>query len=73
MTDAGVKFLEAQRAKMMIDDEWTQQRERGFTWWAFRLAQHFEVPDESRTALSPIADNISHGGDVFAYYLPNRL
>ena len=43
MTDVGVKFLEALRAKMMIDDEWTQQRERGFTWWAFRLAQHFEV------------------------------
>ncbi|MEI6793524.1 MAG: hypothetical protein WCK97_09890, partial [Actinomycetes bacterium] len=27
----------------MIDDRWAVRRERGFTWWAYRLAQHVEV------------------------------
>lgn len=35
---------------LMVDDEWALQRPNGFTWWAYRLAQHveaspFEAPD----------------------------
>lgn len=56
MGDVGVKFLEVLREKMMIDDEWTQQHERGFTWWAYRLAQHFEVDP-------PVSDGVI---DIYA-------
>ncbi|HET9059996.1 MAG TPA: hypothetical protein VFN61_08750 [Acidimicrobiales bacterium] len=38
---------------LMIDDEWAAPRANGFTWWAYRLAQHveatpFEAPDGAR-------------------------
>ncbi|WP_425005798.1 hypothetical protein [Mycolicibacterium sp. S3B2] len=29
----------------MIDEQWSVHRERGFTWWSYRLAQHVEVDE----------------------------
>lgn len=43
MTDVGLRLLDCLYEQMMIDDEWAVRRERGFTWWAYRLAQHVEV------------------------------
>ncbi len=43
MTDVGLRLLDSLYEQMMIDDEWAVRRERGFTWWAYRLAQHVEV------------------------------
>ena len=43
MIDVGLRLLDSLYEQMMIDDEWAVRRERGFTWWAFRLAQHVEV------------------------------
>jgi hypothetical protein len=27
----------------MVDDQWSVRTDRGFSWWAYRLAQHVEV------------------------------
>ena len=43
MTDIGVRLLDSLYEQLMIDDEWAVRRERGFTWWSYRLAQHVEV------------------------------
>ena len=43
VTDVGLRLLDSLYEQMMIDDEWAVRRERGFTWWAYRLAQHVEV------------------------------
>lgn len=43
MTDVGLRLLESLYEQMMIDDDWAVRRERGFTWWAYRLPQHVEV------------------------------
>lgn len=43
MSDVGVRLLDSLYEQMMIDDQWAVRRERGFTWWAYRLAQHVEV------------------------------
>jgi hypothetical protein len=43
VTDIGVEFLDNIYGKMMVDDQWSVRRGRGFTWWAYRLAQHVEV------------------------------
>ena len=43
MTDVGLRLLDSLYEQMMIDDAWAVRRERGFTWWAYRLAQHVEV------------------------------
>ena len=41
--DVGLRLLDSLYEQMMIDDEWAVRRERGFTWWAYRLAQNVEV------------------------------
>lgn len=41
--DVGLRLLDSLYEQMMIDDQWAVRRERGFTWWAFRVAQHVEV------------------------------
>lgn len=41
--DAGVEALAVIHRKLLIDEEWTQRRERGFTWWAHRLPQHIDA------------------------------
>ena len=43
MTDVGLRLLDSLYEQMMIEDQWAVRRERGFTWWAYRLAQHVEV------------------------------
>lgn len=43
MTDIGLQLLDSLYEQLMIDDEWAVRRERGFTWWSYRLAQHVEV------------------------------
>ena len=43
MPDVGLRLLDSLYEQMMIDDQWALRRERGFTWWAYRLAQHVEV------------------------------
>ncbi|MBS9535489.1 hypothetical protein KIH27_18035 [Mycobacterium sp. M1] len=43
MTDVGLQLIESLYQQLMIDEEWSVRRERGFTWWSYRLAQHVEV------------------------------
>lgn len=48
--DPGLEMVERLAALLQVDDEWTVRRERGFTWWSYRLAQHIEAGpvDESQ-------------------------
>lgn len=50
MSDIGLRVLDSLYEQLMIDDQWSVRRERGFTWWSYRLAQHVEVgkPVESQ-------------------------
>lgn len=41
--DPGQRGLELVRSRLDIDDTWADDRGDGFTWWAFRLAQRFDV------------------------------
>lgn len=43
MTDVGIAILDGIYQKMMIDEQWSIRRPDGFTWWAYRLAQHVEI------------------------------
>jgi hypothetical protein len=43
VTDIGTQMLDTLYELLMIDDRWSVRREHGFTWWGYRLAQHFEV------------------------------
>lgn len=43
MADVGLRMLGNLYSQLMIDDAWCVRRERGFTWWSYRLAQHIEV------------------------------
>lgn len=43
MTDVGMRVLDSLYEQLMIDEQWSIRRERGFTWWSYRLAQHVEV------------------------------
>jgi hypothetical protein len=38
-SDVGVQVLDGIHGKLMVDEEWTTRRQRGFTWIAGRLAQ----------------------------------
>lgn len=38
--DAGARVVDRLFAQLQIDDEWAVRSDRGFTWWAYRLAQH---------------------------------
>ena len=41
--DVGLRLVNSLYEQLQIDDEWAVRRERGFTWWSYRLAQHVEV------------------------------
>ena len=41
--DAGLETLKQIHARLQIDEEWTERRERGLTWWAHQLAQHIDA------------------------------
>ncbi len=43
--DIGIAAVEAMYSGMMIDDAWAVRRPRGFTWWAFRHAQHIDADE----------------------------
>lgn len=43
--DLGSKALSLLYAKLMVDDKWSVRATRGFSWWAYRLAQHVEVSE----------------------------
>lgn len=43
MTEVGAWLVDNLYQQLMVDDEWAVRRERGFTWWSYRLAQHVEV------------------------------
>ena len=42
-TDPGLTAVEILFKELMVDDDWSIRRERGFTWWSYRLAQHVEA------------------------------
>lgn len=41
--DVGSETLKYIHDRLQIDEEWTHRRERGFTWWAHRLAQQIDA------------------------------
>jgi len=41
--DVGVRAIEALFEQLMVDEAWAVRTPRGFTWWAYRLAQHVEA------------------------------
>lgn len=43
MSDAGSQIIAELYEQLMVDDQWAVRRERGFSWWGHRLAQHIEV------------------------------
>lgn len=43
LTDLGTELVDHLYGQLQIDEPWSVRRERGFTWWGYRLAQHVEV------------------------------
>ena len=43
MDDVGTQILDAIYDQLKVEDEWAFRRQRGFTWWSYRLAQHIDV------------------------------
>lgn len=43
MDDVGTQILDAIYDQLKVEDEWAFRRQRGFTWWGYRLAQHIDV------------------------------
>jgi len=41
--DAGPRALAQVHQRLLIDEEWTDRRDRGFTWWAHRLEQRIDA------------------------------
>jgi hypothetical protein len=41
--DIGNETLGIIHKTLLIDEEWTARRDRGFTWWAHRLAHHIDA------------------------------
>jgi hypothetical protein len=41
--DIGNETLSRIHKVLQIDEEWTTRRDCGFTWWAYRLAQHIDA------------------------------
>jgi hypothetical protein len=50
MADVGTLLVDSLYPQLMVDDQSAIRRDRGFTWWGYRLAQHIEVqpPTPSR-------------------------
>jgi hypothetical protein len=63
--DPGLRAVESLHKLMLIDEEWSVRRPRGFTWWAYRLAQHVEAGEPFRqTEDGPTASLIRIWTDV---------
>lgn len=43
MDDVGIQILDAIYDQLQVEDQWAFRRQRGFTWWGYRLAQHIDV------------------------------
>lgn len=43
MVDVGSRLLTHLHQQLNGTDPWSVRRERGFTWWSYRIAQHVEV------------------------------
>lgn len=43
MDDVGIQVLDAIYDQLKVEDEWAFRRQRGFTWWGYRLAQEIDV------------------------------
>lgn len=43
VSDVGTWMVDSLYQQLMIDEQWAVRRDRGFTWWGYRLAQHVEV------------------------------
>ena len=43
MDDVGTQILDAIYDQLKVEDEWALRRQRGFTWWSYRIAQHIDV------------------------------
>ncbi|MBI3224359.1 MAG: hypothetical protein HYZ39_04790 [Mycolicibacterium cosmeticum] len=43
MSDVGTWMVDNLYQQLMVDEQWALRRDRGFTWWGYRLAQHVEV------------------------------
>lgn len=43
MGDVGTQTLDAIYDQLKVEDQWAFRRQRGFTWWSYRLAQHIDV------------------------------
>lgn len=41
--DVGIQAVEYLFTQLMVDEAWAVREPRGFTWWAYRLAQHVEA------------------------------
>jgi hypothetical protein len=50
MPDIGTQMADSLYEQLMVDDKWAVRRDRGFTWWGYRLAQHVEVGLPVRSA-----------------------
>ena len=48
--DVGTWMVDNLYQQLMIDEQWAVRRDRGFTWWGYRLPQHVEValPEHDR-------------------------
>jgi hypothetical protein len=49
MKDIGLRLADSLYKELMVDEQWAVRRERGFTWWSYRLAQHIEVGPKVRS------------------------
>ena len=43
--DVGLEALDRIFDMLQIDEEWSVRRQRGFTWWSYRLAQHIDATE----------------------------
>jgi hypothetical protein len=64
--DPGLLALDLLYRQMMIDDEWSVRTARGFSWWAYRLAQHVQVSDPYTASDGAIACNMRIWTDIAA-------
>ena len=39
----GLRVVEAIRSRLLLDPEWTEEHEDGFSWWSYRFRQRFRV------------------------------
>ncbi|HUC14409.1 MAG TPA: hypothetical protein VMS00_08145 [Acidimicrobiales bacterium] len=58
--------------KLMVDDEWSVRSDRGFSWWAYRLAQHVQVGEPYRGPDGATACDVRVWTDVATDFPPDE-